>query len=116
MIHYYPVAYRPFMGQEVPAVQPPAAPAPEAPPAAPLPMPAAPARAPFLVQAATAAAVLGVGAAATWVGVRAGLKEKGLPSVAGWVGGIGSGLAALFWLTTATGIGGPFPAISVDWY
>jgi hypothetical protein len=38
---------------------------------------------------------LGVTGAASWVGIRAGLKGKGAPQIAGWVGGIGAGLLGL---------------------
>lgn len=42
--------------------------------------------------------VVTVTGAAAWVGIRAGLKEKGTLKVAGWVGGVGSALIGLFFL------------------
>jgi len=38
---------------------------------------------------------LGIAAAATYVGIRAGLNDKGFPSALGWVVGITGGLRAL---------------------
>lgn len=40
-----------------------------------------------------------VSAAAAWAAIRTGMREKGLPSVAGWAGGVAAGLAALLGLT-----------------
>lgn len=56
-------------------------------------------------------AVLGVSAAAAWVGVRAGLRERGLPKYAGWVGGLGSALIGLLYLGSRTGFSGPLPGV-----
>lgn len=54
---------------------------------------------------------LGLAAGTAWVGIRAGMKEKGFLSVVGWVVGIGGGLRALLYtgglatsLATAAGM------------
>lgn len=73
--------YQPEFSRTRPLAQvPPAAPAPAASPA---------------MKAATTVVTLGVTAAATWVGIRTGLKGKGAVKVAGWVGGIGVGILGL---------------------
>lgn len=59
------------------------------------------------------AAVLGVSAAATWIGIRAGMKEKGLPQVAGYVGGIGAGLIGILYLAGQTKVVTGLPKIQV---
>jgi len=59
------------------------------------------------------AAVLGVSAAATWVGIRAGMKEKGLPQVAGYVGGIGAGIIGLLYLAGQAKVVTGLPKIQV---
>ena len=41
-----------------------------------------------------------VAGAAAWAGIYTGLQAKGVVKYAGWVGGIGAGLAALAGLTT----------------
>lgn len=58
------------------------------------------------------AAVLGVSAAAAWTGIRAGMKEKGLLQVAGYVGGVGAGLVGLLYLGGKFNVGG-IPAVRV---
>ena len=60
------------------------------------------------------AAVLGVSAAATWIGIRAGLKEtKQLPKIAGWVGGIGAGIIGLLYLGGQTSLVTGLPKVQV---
>lgn len=56
-----------------------------------------------------------VAGAAAWAAIRTGMKEKGLVSLAGWVGGVGAGLAAL---TGLTGLVAPSAArtLPVRWY
>jgi hypothetical protein len=97
MVPFRPALFRnpsgPWLGQEAPA-QPPAAPAPQ--PAAP------PAGFTGGVGVLENLFVLAISAAAAWTGVRAGLREKGLPKYAGWVGGVGSALIGLFYVATKT--------------
>jgi hypothetical protein len=58
-------------------------------------------------------AVLAASGAATWVGVRAGMQEKGLLKYAGWVGGVGSGLIGLLYLGSKTGLSVGLPQVQV---
>lgn len=57
----------------------------------------------------------GLAAAAAYAGIRTGMREKGLGSVAGWAGGVAAGLAALVGLT---GILAPSTArtLPLRWY
>lgn len=50
--------------------------------------------------------VLAASGAATWIGIRTGLKETKNVYVkyAGWLGGVGAGLLGLLYLATKTGI------------
>ena len=60
------------------------------------------------------AAVLAVSAAATWTGVRVGMKEtKQLPKIAGWVGGIGAGIIGLLYLAGQTSLVTGLPKVQV---
>lgn len=47
------------------------------------------------MKAAATVLTLGVTGAAAWTGIRAGLKGKGVPRVAGWIAGVGAGLLGL---------------------
>jgi hypothetical protein len=59
-------------------------------------------------------AVLGISAAAAWVGIRTGMKEKkGLLKYAGYVGGVGSGLIGLLYLGGQTKLITGIPVVSV---
>lgn len=45
------------------------------------------------------------GGLTAWVGIRAGVKEKGIVSAAGWFSGIGGGLIGLFNLVSLAAVG-----------
>jgi len=95
--------WAPWLGQD----QPPA-PAPATPPPA---VPVTYTGAPGVIETL---AVLAASGAATWVGVRAGLKETGLLKYAGWVGGVGAGLIGLLYLGSKTGVSaGALPQVRV---
>lgn len=49
-------------------------------------------------------AVLAMSGAAAWVGIRAGMRDKGLMQIAGYVGGIGAGLLGLLYLGERSGV------------
>lgn len=126
MINYRPVPFASRLGQEAPAAPAPAGPATT--PAAPVPAAAAaPATqlgpgvavpvsgytgVPGFLETIT---VLGVTAAATWVGIRTGMSKQpnDLVKVAGWVGGIGSGLLGLLYLGQKAGVQSGLPRVQV---
>lgn len=127
MINYRPVPFASRLGQ-APPVAPAPAPGPVAAPAPPVPVEAA---APA-VQLGPGVAVpvsgytgvpgfletvvvLGIMGAATWVGLRTGMSKQpsDLVKVAGWIGGVGSGLLGVLYLTQKAGVSTGLPRVQV---
>jgi len=111
----YQPRFRDYWVGQAPAGAAPAGPAaPPAPAAAPAGAPAAPGKpaAPSVgVRVAETVLTVGFSAAVVYTGIQAGLKQKGINSVAGWVAGVGGGILGL---ATLTGIASPSLAQKIN--
>lgn len=58
--------------------------------------------------------VVPLSALATWAGIQTGIRESGLGSAAGWLGGLASAAFGIFYLAGALGAGPEVPKVRIQ--